>query len=902
LNRWEFIFATVLLLASQNVWGQTSHALDYIVDKSDEGKVLPAFFMDVERRFPVRFYFKSEWIEKFSIRPNHNGQTVRQVLDELFKNSELAYFAIQTNRIVIVKDPQRDAQRLRAIESARTKQVRVDEVRLGNPTDSKVEKIALSGVITDSKTGKPLPQVDVRINDQSITTTDGNGSFALSLFPGKILLSFSLQSFQEKNLDLELLSSSELEVELNEAAIQLDEVVIEGQSIKEVATSRVGETILTMRNVRMAPALLGEVDLVKQIQNLPGVTTVGEAASGFKVRGGSVDQNLVLYDGMPVFNTSHAFGFLTAFNPEAVSDVTFFKGGIPAEYGGRTSSILNIRSRDGDYTKWNGRAGIGMITSNIMVNGPLKKDKTALSISLRSTYSNWLIRSIDTDYANLTSSSVFFYDGTFKLTHRISDRTKLSFTGYSSKDSFSLSRDTTYKWSNFQTSAALNHTFSQTLDVEFTTGVSTYQYKVLNQNPRTASDLSYRITTGLAKGVFNYHPGSYTASFGSELLFYQTNPGTLEPGSSSSNAARLKLDPQHSLETSIFASAEKNLTNTLLINAGLRVPLFTSFGSTTVYRYQDDTHRDVASIRDTIQIGAFKTAKTYIGFEPRISLRWMTSTTASLKLGYNRMYQFLHLITNTAAVTPVDLWQASGYYFKPQHADQISLGYFKDLTKKSINLSIEGFYKSFKNLLDFKDGAQLILNNHLETDLLQGNGRAYGMETSIAKNAGSITGSLNYTYSRSLRTFIGPDLTESINQGKEYPSNFDQPHILNASWKINLTRRHFFTGNFTYRTGRPVTVPISVFEFENTTVAYFSGRNQYRIPDYHRLDLALVIEGNHKRNKIGEGTWIFSIYNVYGRRNPYTVFFKGSYNGVPKPYQLSIVGTIFPSVSFNFKF
>jgi hypothetical protein len=362
------------------------------------------------------------------------------------------------------------------------------------------------------------------------------------------------------------------------------------------------------------------------------------------------------------------------------------------------------------------------------------------------------------------------------------------------------------------------------------------------------------------------------------------------------------LNTQHSLENSVFGAYEKTLADRFFVEAGLRIPLFISFGSASVNVYQNGVPRDVTTVEDTLRFGKFKPIKTYAGLEPRFSVRWMATPTSSIKFGYNRLYQFLHLVTNTAAVTPVDVWQPSGYYFKPQRSDQVSLGLFKDYKNKVYGASVEGFYKSINNILDFKDGAQLILNKHLETDLLQGKGKAYGVETSFAKNSGKLSGSINYTYSRSFRTFAGPSTNESINRGKQYPSNFDQPHILNVAWKINLSRRHFFTGNFTYRTGRPVTVPLSVFEFENTTVAYFSGRNQYRIPDYHRLDFALVIEGNHKRKKLGDGTWIFSVYNVYGRRNPYTIFFKGSNNGIPKPYQLSIVGTIFPSVSFNFKF
>lgn len=888
-----FLFTTYLALCQDVLDVKISH--DYA------GKPLVVLLTELEQKHPVKFYFRSEWIENIKVPSTYQERPLSELLGEIFKNSDLGYVVMQPGSIVIVKDPTQAKKLLTALQDATLNRKKIEVITMGLPNQA-VTTVMLSGLVTDSKTQLPVPRVAIRVNMEKGTITDEEGKYNLILKTGRQVINFSSLGFEDKVVDFEAYVDADLNIALDEQATQLEEVVIESQALRESTNSRVGETKLTVRDIKTAPALMGEVDLVKQVQNLPGVTTVGEAASGFNVRGGSVDQNLILYDGLPVFNSSHAFGFLTAFNPEAVNDVTFYKGGIPAEYGGRTSSVLDIRSRDGDFTKWNGQAGIGLITSNLMVNGPLQKDKTSIALSLRSTYSNWLVRSLRTSYANLKESKVFFYDGTLKVAHKLSDKTKLSFTGYSSWDAFRLTGDTTYRWSNLQLSSMLNHEFSSRLNAEFTIGLSSFGYSVLNESKLTASDLSYQIKTILSKGVLNYQLGNDNVNFGGEMLLYKINPGALEPLTANSNAAQISTDTQHSLETSVFGSYEKTLADRFFIEAGLRMPLFMSFGSASINLYQQEAPRDVTTIRDTMHVGKFKPIKTYVGLEPRFSIRWMTTPASSIKFGYNRMYQFLHLVTNTAAVTPVDIWQPSGYYFKPQRSDQLSLGYFKDLKNKMYGTSVESFYKWISNILDFKDGAQLILNKHLETDLLQGKGKAYGVETSISKNSGKLTGSINYTYSRSLRKFSGSSTTESINRGKQYPSNFDQPHILNISWKVNMSRRYFLTGNFTYRTGRPVTVPLSVFEFENSTVAYFSGRNQYRIPDYHRLDLALVIEGNHKRKKMGDGTWIFSVYNVYGRQNPYTIFFKGSYNGVPKPYQLSIVGSIFPSVSFNFKF
>jgi hypothetical protein len=696
--------------------------------------------------------------------------------------------------------------------------------------------------------------------------------------------------------------TGEINIELEKNPIVLDEIVIQAQATQELATSKIGQTQIAMRELTRSPTFLGEADIVKQVQTLPGVTTVGEAAAGFNVRGGSVDQNLILYDGMPIFNSSHAFGFLSAFNSEAIRDAIFYRGGIPAEFGGRASSVLDIQSKDGSYEKWNGKAGIGMVTSNIIINGPLSKDKTSLMASFRSTYSDWLVNSIRTDYADLRKSSVSFYDATLKVSHKFSNRTKLALSGYSSNDGFRLIGDSTFQWDNLQGSVRVDHQFTPKLNSEFVAGISSYGYSVLNSDELTASELSYRITSSLIKAGFNYQVGNHKINFGWQLLHYKFNPGSLTPTSAVSNAKNISLDKQYSIENAFYISNDWTFNEKIFVEAGLRIPTFASFGAASLNLYKDGSARELSNVSDTIRFGSGQIIKTYIGLEPRLSIRWTASTASSFKLGYNRMYQFLNLVTNTTAVTPVDIWQPSGYYFKPQIADQISFGFFKDIKQKKYGTSIELFYKAIDNIIDFKDGAQLILNRHLETDLLQGKGYSYGVETTLSKNIGRLTWILNYTYSRSLRNISGRTARESINGGKEYPSNFDQPHIINFSWKYNLARRIFFTGNFTYHTGRPVTVPLSAFQLENTTVAYFSERNQYRIPDYHRLDIALAFEGNHKRKKWIEGTWVVSVYNLYGRQNPYTIFFKSSGTGIPVPYQLSIIGTIFPSISYNMKF
>lgn len=872
------------------------------LDGTEKGKSVLAFVQVLEQKPNVNFYYHPSWIENIFFTESHQGQTLGEALDQLFMGTDLTYIRMYENSIVFVKDPTQALRRNRILQTAIIQKKKLQQYQFGQSDKIKKGAVVIRGRVTDFKTREALPLANIQVSDsQDGTATDNTGNFTLSLTPGAYVLNFSFIDYESIVIDLVAYDDGVLDVELEKVPFMLDEIIIQDQQSRELTTNRIGQIQLTMRELRRAPALLGEADLIRQVQNLPGVTTVGEAASGFNVRGGSVDQNLILYDGVPAFNSSHVFGFLSAFNSEAIRDVSFYRGGIPAEYGGRVSSVLDIQSRDGSFEKWNMKAGIGMITSNVLVDGPIQKDKTSLAASFRSTYSNWLVRSIRTDYADLRNSAVSFYDGTLKLTHLVNDRIKLSATGYASKDGFRLMGDTTFQWSNIQGSVKLNYQITPQLSSEFVVGSSSYGYQVINDNELTASTLSYRITSSVAKAGFHYHYNKHKLNFGWQLVHYGFRPGNLEPNSSTSNAVELSLDKQYSVENAFYVSDEWQWNEKISIEAGIRLATFTSFGPATLSLYEPGIPKEINTIIGEREVGRLEGIKTYTGLEPRLSLRWTTGPTSSIKAGFNRMNQFLHLVTNTAAVTPVDIWQPSGYYFKPQIVQQVSLGYFRDFKAKQYGTSVEAFYKDMDNILDFKDGAQLILNKNLEVDLLQGKGYSYGIETLLSKYTGRFTGSFNYTYSRTFRTIAGPTSSESINSGNRYPANFDQPHILNFSWKYNLSRRHFFTGNFTYHTGRPVTIPLSAFQVENTTVAYFSQRNQYRIPEYHRMDVALVIEGNHKRKKRFEGTWVFSVYNVYGRKNPYTIFFRPDAKGIPRPYQLAIIGTMLPSVSYNVK-
>jgi hypothetical protein len=743
--------------------------------------------------------------------------------------------------------------------------------------------VPLAGVIVEIKSIKSL-----------ITRTDG--TFKLQVPTGEYYIVFRYSFFDEKVINLGAYESGELSVELMMTPKILDEVVITGNQAS-VVTSNVGQVDIKMAELKKLPTFLGEVDILKQIQILPGVTSVGEMSSGYNVRGGGVDQNLLLYDGIQVFNSSHVFGFFSAFNSEAIKNASFFKGGIPAEYGGRVSSVMNITLKEGDYEKWSASGGIGPISANLAINGPVQKNKSSLFASFRSSYSDWLIRKLD--YQNINKSSVSFYDASLKFSHKFSERDKLTLSGYSSRDNFGLPSDTTFRWMNFVGSLQFDHSFSKIFST-FTLGYGKYAYDVTDDTPSSAYDLKYSISYPTFKADFNYQLGVHKLNAGVGSILYGISPGTIVATSPQSNVKPQTIARVQSIENSLFFEDEFDANDNLRINAGIRLSSFSSFGPQKVYQYQPGQPLSNETIIDSVSYPGGKPVKNYFGFEPRLAIVYKVSPFSSLKFGYNRIFQYIHLISNSVSITPIDIWQPSNSYFKPQIGDQYSAGFFRSTRNSRYEFSAEGFYKYVNNILDFKDGSNVILNPNLETALLSGVSKAYGVELSAKKNIGRLQGSVNYTYARSLRKVQSQFAEESINGGQYYPSNYDQPNVVNLTWRYELSPRVSFTGNFTYRTGRPITLPYSYAVIGNIPIVNYSDRNMQRIPDYHRLDLALVIEGDHERKKTIEGSWIISLYNVYAHKNVYSVFYKTNGLGIQVPYQLSIIGTILPSVSYRF--
>jgi TonB dependent receptor/CarboxypepD_reg-like domain/TonB-dependent Receptor Plug Domain len=866
-----------------------------------EGQSIVEILNRVEKEHSLKVFYLVEWFDGVEAAKEVNGVLLRDFLNQALKGRDVSFSLMHGYALYFYKDPSRSIQINYLLDSARKADKPISKITLGSP--SKIAQSAvIKGVVINTKSNEPLVGAIVKAIDVNIgTVTDALGEFELTLRGGNHVLEISSIGFESKVINLLAFDSGSLDVNLEEQAKLLDEVVVSDQAFQN-QKSNTGLYKISIADIKKMPAFMGEVDIVRQVQVLPGVTSVGEVSSGFNVRGGSADQNLVLFDGLPVFNYSHVFGFFSAFNADAIKSASFYKGGIPAQFGGRVSSVLDIVGKEADYKKWQGNAGIGLITSSLSAGGPILKDKTSLMVSLRSSYSDWMLKAFAPKYQEVQNSSVSFYDLTAKLAHKIGTKDKLSFSFYASKDNFGLPNDTSFTWQNRLGSLKYDHIFNKRVSFSMMAGMGQYSYQVVDTDLSTAYKMNSSITYPMLNFDLEIQLPKHKLSVGINNILYSMNPGSISPTSPESNVNEVTIQETRSMENSIYVNDGIDLSEKLHIDIGLRASLFTSFGPADVYKYLEDSILTDNTRIDTIRFNNGKTIQQYSGLEPRLSVRYSLTENSSIKLGYNRIYQYIHLISNSVAVTPIDIWQPSNTHIKPQIGDQISLGYYKNLKDNRYELSVEGFYKSVDNLPDFKDGASLVLNPAIETALVRSLGQSYGAEFTFNKIKDAFVYSLNYTYSRSLRRTVSKFEEETINGGKYFSSNFDQPHVVNANFKYAPSRRFAITGNFTYHTGRATTVPVSYNVIDNIPIVNYSERNGYRVPDYHRLDLAFVLEGDHKKKKLWRGTWTMSFYNIYARRNVYTVFYGPNAEGIQSAYRMAIIGTVIPSLSYRIAF
>ncbi len=759
------------------------------------------------------------------------------------------------------------------------------------------EKVTLSGHVRDAGNGEELIGAAVFVKElETGTSTNAYGFYSLSVAPGNYQIVFSYLGFESQTLSVALTASKTLDVELVPEGLVLEEVVITAKETdRNVKSLEMSVENLSALQIRKIPQVMGEADLIRSIQLLPGVSSVGEGATGFNVRGGNVDQNLILLDEATVYNSSHLFGLFSVFNVDAIKDSKLYKGGIPAKYGGRLSSVLDVRQRDGNKKNFAASGGLGLISSRLTLEGPIQKDESSFMIAGRRSYGDLFLKFTP----DLKDNIVYFYDLNAKANFNISEKDRLYLSGYFGRDVFNFGNDFSSDWGNATASLRWNHLFSDRLFSNFTAVYSDYGYSFGVPEGAQAFDWDANIYNYVLKGDFSYFfsPKS-KLDFGAEGNIYRFHPGRAKGVGDESIFNEINIQHNHALESAVYMSFEHEPIRNLTLQYGLRYSLFQRMGKEDVYLYENGVPTDQDAIIDTLSYGSWEPIKTFSAPEPRFSANYVINDENSVKLSYNRMQQYIHLVSNTTSATPIDIWTPSGTYVKPATVDQFAVGYFRNFQKNIYEASIEVFYKDFQNLLDFKDGAELLLNETLETELLTGDGRAYGLELMVQKNEGLLTGWISYTLSRSERIVPG------INNGEYYPSNYDKLHNLSITANYKVNEKWNVSANFAFATGRPITYPESRYVYDGITVPHYGNRNGARTPDYHRLDIGVNYVPNPNSQKKWKSSWDFGVYNLYARRNPYSIFFRQNEDNPleTEAVRLSIFGSILPYATYNFSF
>lgn len=920
-------FLTIeLLLLPFLIMAQTSQILDIRIDSKNDSVAFIDFIKKTEHNYGVRFYFNKSWIDSVIVRQSNVPASLKQILDDSFRDHSLHYFVDRSNIIITsqykivgtlpsdyfktpnatkINSPEANNTNYSFLNAPAVQTVEKSSKRItvGKPASGKKgTNCIVSGVVKGSEDGAPI--IGATIYEKELgkgTVTDASGYFILTLPKGSHELTIKYIGREDLSLPITVYSDGALNVKMKERTVSINEVVIRSEKENILKNLSIGVQQLNMSEVKQLPAALGEADIMKTALLLPGVQTVGEGASGFNVRGGSADQNLVLLDDMPLFNTSHLFGFFSVFNPEIVKDFKLYKSGIPASFGGRISSVFDVTAQQGNLKKYVVSGGISPITGKLTLEGPLIKDKLSFIVGARSTYSDWILKQINE--AKFRNTKADFYDLSAKISYEIDKNNSLSITAYQSRDNFKLNTDTTYHYQNRCARLYFKHFFNPKTYSQLSAIYSNYQYNITSDEvPALAFRLRYNIDYKALKANVIYLPNTkHTLNFGMEAIKYDMTPGDFTPLGAQSDIKELRLSKEHGLETGIFINDECKISNKFTLSAGLRYALFFALGSYKKYDYNPLVPRSIDSRMDSTTYASNQIVKTYGGPEIRLSARYSLGTNNSLKLSYGRMHQFVHMLTNSSAISPTDVWKISDDIIKPLVGDQITVGYYHNLFNSNIETSVEAYFKKTRNSLDYKSGTELLLNPNLEVDLLSGIGRAYGVEFLVQKKSGKLNGWFSYTYSKTELKVNGKFTEEKINGGNYYPADYDKTHNLNIVLNYRYSRLLNISNTFCYSTGRPITYPVAQYTFRERQLIYYSNRNQYRIPDYIRWDMSVTIYESLRAKQVTHSSWSIGIYNLLGTDNVYSEFFKATGRGI-KGYRLSIFTHPIPNITYNFKF
>ena len=747
---------------------------------------------------------------------------------------------------------------------------------IGDRTSTHQGKAYVSGHVRDASSGEPIPGVSV-YDEQSgaYSVTDVTGFYRVLLPQGDVNVICSGYSMEDLHLQLKVYDDGVLDVTMKEKVTALKEAVVSADAVSRHKNTAIGVERVRMNVVTKIPAAFGEADVLKVVLTLPGVKSVGEASSGFNVRGGSTDQNLILFNDGTVYNPSHMFGLFSAFNTDVINEVELYKCSIPAQFGGRISSVLDVRGREGNSKKLAGSLGIGLLTSHFHLEGPIKKDRTTFIIGGRTTYSNWIFNLLPAN-SSYSGGKSQFSDLNASISHKINDKNSIHAYAYWSHDSFSFSNDTTFRYSNINASLKWRSNFNEKNSMNVVVGYDKYNADLENDfNEMSGYGVNTGIQQAFAKLDFKSTLSTrHTLTYGANAIYYDLNQGKLRPLHENTLVKPRDLKIQNAVEPSLFLSDSWKITDKLMVDGGVRLSGFL----------------------------ALDPNKFYLNPEIRLSGKYSFQDNLSLKAGFNTMTQYIHLITNTSSISPIDTWQLASSRFQPQTGWQAAAGLYWTVADGQVDLTLEGYYKRMYHYLDYKSGAILMMNENLAEDLIETQAKAYGVEFMAKKATGKLTGWISYTWSRSMLQDVEGTGIAAVNNGNWYNAPHDKPHDLKVVANYKFTHRFSFSANLDYSTGRPVTIPTGYYTYGDGTRLAYTERNAYRIPDYFRLDLALNIDPGHYLKQFTHMSVTLGVYNVTGRKNAYSVYFDTAQGQGVQGHMLSVFACPIPYVNLNLKF
>lgn len=898
-----FTFLLVFLFAG---WLSGQEIATITITGNYQNEPLSDILQDIEQKHKIRFYYRPDDLSSAPQTFTFAGTLLPQVMDQLLSGTSLGYLNYRDYAIVLA--PLTFINESFSAEFYETMENNIsgDNVTDINQPDLVIGQIEtlepngrakISGEIVDPNTNESIIGATVFWKDLNTgTVSDENGKFEMEIPGGRHELIIQYVGYDDFIRSTAVLGTGELKVELSKAAINLKEVLVRAESANvNVESAQVGVARLDVKSIKKLPSFLGEIDVVKSLLLQPGISTIGEGAIGFNVRGGEVDQNLLMQDEGILFNASHALGFFSTLNPELISYVTLYKGNIPAQFGGRLASVLDVEMRDGSFKEYRAQGGLGLVSSKVSIEGPVQKDKSSFIVGFRSSYSDWVLGLIN--LPEVKRSSATFYDLNLRYTHRINEKNTLTLSAYSTRDQFSFNELFGYEYGTQMGQVIYKKIFSDKLFSRLSITASKYESTQLDLDGTDAQALDNNVTYYKIKEHLTYsHSNDLSFDVGISSILYQIDPGELRPVGDLSQITPKNLEREQGLESAIFLNADWTVSPALSFSGGLRLGLYNALGPGTVYEYEDPENPILSQLRDSVRFDGAKIVATYGSIEPRVSFRYRLDASSSIKGGYSRTAQFINLIANTNTPTPSSQWQLSNELIAPLRSHNLSVGYFRNTKDNNWEFSAETYLRFIDKLFDYKDFAELTVNEFLETQLLTGIGRAYGLEFSAKKKQGKWDGYLSYTLSKTEKQIAG------INNKDWFPSNFDKPHDLSAVFNLHINRRNTLSVNFVYGTGRPTTAPIASYrEVNGLVVPIYSDRNQLRVPDYHRLDLAYTLGKGYNLTKKIKTSWTISLYNLYSRQNAFSVFFTQQPFQPPVANKLAILGNIFPALTFNFE-